>query len=110
MKKLFYTALVAVAILTTSCGSKSSKIDAALDTYEKAVDAYIEAVQKGGSADMSDAVELSTKAADAASKIDDLKEDMTDAQIQRLQRITAKSTSAAMNAAGASMEIPSFGK
>lgn len=110
MKKLLATTLSALVACTMfiSCSS-NNEIDAKLDAYEKAVDEYVEAIQKQvnnpGEADAQSAMEVVNaslqplqRMTEVAKEVDKFRDDMTDEQKQRLIKISLKATQAAVPA------------
>ena len=92
-----------VPVMTTtsssaSTSSTSSKnIDKWLDQYEKVMDKYVKVAAKAAKGDMpsiTEAASLTEEVTSLASKLDDVKGDMSAAQAARLAKIAAKMASA----------------
>lgn len=91
-KTLFSVMLLAALIVTAACGSKSgNKVDDLLDSYEEYVDDYISYVDDNpGLESAAKAANLAKEANDLAKKLEDRKDELTEEQLKRLNKISAK--------------------
>lgn len=84
--------MLAALFVIAACGSKSGNdIDDLLDSYEEYVDDYISYVDDNpGLESAAKAVSLANEANDLAKKLEDRKDELTEEQLKRLNKISAK--------------------